>query len=59
MSIEAQIRAITMGLGSDEVVFLIKGIAQVPTASMHFTDGATKAEAILQMLKDGWTAIPF
>ena len=59
MSIEAQIKAITLGLGSDEVIFLIKGIAQVPAVSIQCSDGATKAEAILQMLKDGWTAIPF
>jgi len=59
MTIEAQIREYTHGLPSDEVAYLIKGMVQIPVKYIRATDYGTPAEAILQMLKDGWTAIPF
>ncbi|MCF6207200.1 MAG: hypothetical protein L3J47_09965 [Sulfurovum sp.] len=59
MTTEAQIRTYTHGLPSDAVAYLAKGIVQVPVKHLHITDGGTKAEAILEMLRDGWTAIPF
>jgi len=59
MTIEAQIREYTHGLPSDEVVYLIKGMVQIPVKYIKPVHYGTQAEAILQMLKDGWTAIPF
>ena len=59
MTTEAQIREYTHGLPSTEVVYMIKGMVQVPVSCIKATDNGTSAEAILQMLKDGWTAIPF
>jgi len=59
MTIEAEIRTYTMGLSSDEVVYLTKGVVRVAVEALSPVEYGTKAEAILQMLKDGWTAIPF
>lgn len=59
MNIEAQIKEFTLGLSADEVVFLIKGVVQMPLEAIHIIEGATRADAILELLKDGWTAIPF
>jgi len=57
MDASAQIKSLS-GLGVDEVIYLIKGVVQIPVETLYI-HRATKAEAILQMLNDGWTAIPF
>jgi len=57
-SIEAQIKQRSY-ITSDEVVYLIKGFMRVAAKDIKLTDGATRAEAILELLKDGWTAMPF
>jgi hypothetical protein len=59
MTINEQIKAHTYGLDASAIAFMIKGVVQVPVNTLHLTDGATQAEAILQLLKDGWMAIPF
>lgn len=59
ITINEQIKAHTNGLDASAVAFMIKGAVQVPVNALHLTDGATRAEVILQLLKDGWTAIPF
>jgi hypothetical protein len=59
ITINEQIKAHANGLDASAVAFMIKGAVQVPVKALHLTDGATRAEAILQLLKDGWTAIPF
>ncbi len=59
MTTEAQIREYTHGLPSVEVVYLIKGMIQIPVKCLKPTHYGTPAEAILQMLEDGWTAVPF
>jgi len=59
-TIEEQILTHTAGLmGSAEVAYLIKGFVQIPVVALIPAKNATIAETILQMLEDGWTAIPF
>jgi hypothetical protein len=59
MTTEAQIMEYTFGLPSDKVAYMIKGMVQIPVTHIEPINHGTSAEAILQMLKDGWTAIPF
>ena len=59
MTIETQIREYTCGLTSDEVAYLIKDDVQISAKCLEPSNDGTHAEAILQMLKDGWTAVPF
>lgn len=59
MTIEERIQVHTFGLPSWEVYYLIKGIVQIPVAMITVTNHGTTAEAILMMIEDGYTAIPF
>ncbi len=59
MTIEERIQVHTFGLPSREIYYLIKGIVQMPVEMITVTHDGTKAEAILQMIEDGYTAIPF
>jgi len=59
MTIEERIQVHTLGLPSSEIYYLIKGIVQIPVEMITVTRGGTKTEAILQMIEDGYTAIPF
>ena len=59
MTIEERIQVHTLGLPSEEICYLIKGIVQIPVNMITVTCKGTRAEAILQMIEDGYTAIPF
>ena len=59
MTTEEKIQVHTLGLPSREIYYLVKGIVQIPVEMMTVTNSGTKAEAILSMIEDGWTAIPF
>ena len=59
MTIEEEIRVHTLGLPSNEIYYLVKGIVQIPVEMITVTNHGTKAEAILMMIEDGYTAIPF
>ncbi len=59
MTIEEEIRVHTLGLPSNEIYYLVKDIVQIPVEMITVTNHGTKAEAILMMIKDGYTAIPF
>jgi len=59
MTIEEKIQAHTMGLPSKDIYYLVKDIVQIPVAMITVTNHGTKAEAILMMIEDGYTAVPF
>lgn len=59
MTIEEKIRVHTLGLPSCEIFYLVKGIVMIPVEMISVTNEGTKAEAILQMIEDGFTAVPF
>ena len=59
MTIEERIQVHTLGLASSKIYYLIKGIVQIPVEMITVTHEGTKAEAILQMIEDGYTAVPF
>lgn len=59
MTIEEKIQVHTLGMPSSEIYYLIKGIVQIPVEMITVTHKGTKAEAILQMIEDGYTAVPF
>lgn len=59
MTIEEQIKELSLGLSVDEVVYLIKGDDQKAVNSLEPIKGETLAELILMYLRDGYTAVPF
>ena len=59
MTIEERIQVHTLGLPSSEIYYLVKGIVQIPVEMITVTHQGTKAEAILMMIEDGFTAVPF
>jgi hypothetical protein len=48
-----------LGLPSKDIYYLVKDIVQIPVAMITVTNQGTKAEAILMMIEDGYTAVPF
>lgn len=59
MTIEEKIQVHTLGLPSSKIYYLVKGIVQIPVEMITVTHQGTKAEAILMMIEDGFTAVPF
>ena len=59
MTIEEKIQVHTFGLPSSEIYYLVKGIVQIPVSMITVTNQGTIAEAILMMIEDGFTAVPF
>ena len=59
MTIEEKIQVHTLGLPSSKIYYLVKDIVQIPVEMITVTNQGTKAEAILMMIKDGFTAVPF
>lgn len=59
MTIEEKIQVHTLGLPSEKIYYLIKGIVQIPVEMITVTNNGTKSEAILSMIEDGYTAVPF
>ena len=59
MTIEERIQVHTFGLASKDIFYLIKGIVRIPVEMITVTNKGTKEEAILEMIEDGYTAVPF
>ena len=59
MTIEEKIQVHTLGLPSSKIYYLVKDIVQIPVEMITVTNQGTKAEAILMMIEDGFTAVPF